>query len=133
MTHRNPGRSYMSLVNREFGLKPKEKDLQKVLPHDPHVRDAGFRVFPDVRHAQGSELALSPNSFACVAASSRLPSFAIRSCRRCQHVSRSATEGGKSTVRSMAMCSQQTLPSIRRDSTRLACRRVLVSRKRANM
>jgi hypothetical protein len=40
---------------------------------------------------------MSPYSFACVAASIRLPSLAIRSCRRCQNTSRSATDGGAST------------------------------------
>lgn len=51
---------------------------------------------------------MSPSSFACVAASIQLPSFAIRSCRACQNANRPATHGGASTVPSAATCSWRT-------------------------
>ena len=38
MIHRKPGRTYMSQISQEFGLKPYEKkDLQKVLRDENHA------------------------------------------------------------------------------------------------
>jgi len=37
MAHRNPGRTSMNVISREFGLKPQQrKDLQKVLRDRNH-------------------------------------------------------------------------------------------------
>ena len=37
MTHRNPGRTSMSVIGREFSLKPQQrKDLQKMLRDENH-------------------------------------------------------------------------------------------------
>ena len=38
MRNRSPGRTYMSLISREFGLKPHQrKDLQKMLRDENHA------------------------------------------------------------------------------------------------
>ncbi|MCP3396909.1 hypothetical protein [Bradyrhizobium sp. CCGB20] len=38
MANRSPGRTYMNLISREFGLKPQQrKDLQKTLRDENHA------------------------------------------------------------------------------------------------
>jgi hypothetical protein len=45
MAHRNPGRTYMSLISREFGLKLHErKDLQKVLRDENHATTLALKA-----------------------------------------------------------------------------------------
>jgi hypothetical protein len=45
MAHRNPGRTYMNLISREFGLKPHErKDLQKVLRDENHATTLALKA-----------------------------------------------------------------------------------------
>jgi hypothetical protein len=45
MAHRNPGRTYMNLISREFGLKPHErKDLQKVLRDEDHATTLALKA-----------------------------------------------------------------------------------------
>ena len=45
MAHRNPGRTYMNLISREFGPKPQErKDLQKVLRDENHATTLALKA-----------------------------------------------------------------------------------------
>ena len=45
MAHRNPGRTYMNLISREFGLKPQQrKDLQKVLRDEDHATTLALKA-----------------------------------------------------------------------------------------
>ena len=44
MTNRNPGRTYMNAIGREFGLKPQQrKDLQKLLRDENHQTTVALR------------------------------------------------------------------------------------------
>jgi hypothetical protein len=62
---------------------------------------------------------MAPRILPCIAASTRFVSLARRSCRRCQNAMRSSTDADLGTEPKLAICSWQTLPSIRRVSTRL--------------
>jgi len=45
MTHRNPGRTSMSVIGREFSLKPQQrKDLQKVLRDENHATTLALKA-----------------------------------------------------------------------------------------
>ena len=45
MEHRNPGRTSMSLISREFGLKPQQrKDLQKALRDENHATTLALKA-----------------------------------------------------------------------------------------
>ncbi|MCK1480186.1 hypothetical protein IVB27_37010 [Bradyrhizobium sp. 197] len=44
MAHRNPGRTYMNVIGREFSLKPQQrKDLQKLLRDENYGTTVALR------------------------------------------------------------------------------------------